>query len=1257
MAKRSLRRLIHQVLPVLRWGAEGRRHARPTRVRAPARRLTVELLEDRTTPTTLAPVSLFNPTLPPSDSTGGVSQALISADGRVTVFTSTAPNLIDDQVDTALASNIFTYDVQAQTTSLISHVPDNDTTGANGDSLNPRISSDGRFIVYESAASDLVTGQTGPRGQYNVFLYDGMTGTNTLISHRFGSDTIAANDSSTTSYTTGFGFGLNGTRYFLFSSNATDLVEGQSGSNDLNLFLYDTATDTTTLVSHNTGSLLVGANDATEDADLTPDGNFVVFQSFATDVVPGQTGDKDNIFLYDASTGSNELISGVFDGFENSVTEAAGFSFQPSISDDGGVISYISDATNLVDQQSTSDPGNITFRNIYAYFTFDGTTALVSGENGSASVTANDNSAQAVVSGDGNTIAFISDATNLTPDQGDNTGNVFLYDSSSGTLTLASHPSDSSTTAAGGVLLNQTLAFGDLSLSADGSFVCYESGARDVVTGQDGVDGPDNVFVYDSLSGENQLVSRVFDEPTTTGDQPSLYARISANGSIVTFLSYADNFDSDINIADADQNLFDFLVDQGDGMGFGPVLLSTSAFQASASSQVYGTSADGRYVVFTTNDLNVVPNQVSSNFGQNVFLLDQDTGLTTLVSHVPGAPATSGDFASTSPAISADGNWVAFVSKADDLVAGENGGSGLPSEQVYLFHRPSGAITLVSHDVAALTTIGSDDSFDPVISADGRFVAYEGFASDLLRNFAEPNPGVAVDNVYLYDRTTGANTLVSHAAGAPLLGGAFGSSFPDINADGRFVTYDSDATTLVAGAAISPAHNVYLFDRLTGTSTLVSHVVSSTTTSPTVSSTDPVISPDGGFVAFVSFATDLVPGQQPSSYTNVFLYDNRALVSGSPNPNYRRIRLVSGVNGSATVPANGFSDSPVPDYDGSRVAFRSDAPNVVAGQVPVPDFTSNIFLYANQQIPTVALVSHAAGDPLTAALGDSECPDIDGEGDLVVYLSTAADLVPDQQTSGFDNVFLYSAGLGANALLSGENGSPVDCGGTPTFQAVISEDPVVTFNGNGSLLTGVGGTSIGYINRLVELVLSPNTVGAGTPAGSLVGYLSVDSAFAGQFLPPVYRLPAAESNNALFAVTGSAGGRASLLTQFQGSPTAVQTYQVRVHVNIGFGDYAAYLQVYGAAPDNGPPPPPPPPHGITAQLVPVKASRRKIRLVVRVFDAINGAQLREFASPFQTQAFRNIQVSVFDGNGDGISDEILVTARKGKRKVRATYSG
>jgi Tol biopolymer transport system component len=1383
-----------------------------------AGRLVVERLEDRTLPALLAPLTNFSPALPPSDSAGGAAQALNSADGRFTVYTSTAANLVPGQVDTAVASNVFLYDRQTGTTTLVSHTPGSATTGADGNSDFPRISSDGSFVVYESSAGNLVAGQAGARGQENVFLFDAVHGTNTLVSHQFQSLTTAANAPSLTFYTTGFGFGPSTGQFLLFSSSATDLIPGQGGPGVLNLFLYDNrpgpAHGTLTLVSHTFGDPQTGADDATEQADLTPDGSAVVFESFATDVVSGQNPqNKNNIFLYDTLSDTSRLISGAFDPAAggNSATDAAGFSFQPLISADGRLVSYVSDATDLVAGQTSS--GGTATRNVFSYDTTLGQTTLVSGIAGPAtftqtnsnpqvvppvgtgghgppgppigstfdtddttfstinfagvpanqtvtdvtvsfniqhtfdgdllidliapdgtvvelvpptgnpgqnfinttfndagtttidvggqapytgtfrpetpfsalfgkqvngtwtlaiddttagdtgflqnwtlslsatagppSVTGNGNSTEQVLSSDGSTIAFLSGATNLVPGQGNAVGNVFVYDTASGALALASHVSGAPTTAAGGVATNTTGTFDDLSLSADGRFLAYQSRAANLAPGQPGPSGNANVFLHDGQFNLNTLVSQSFGPTPAAGDRNSFYSHVSADGSTVAFLSLATNLAPGVTVADGGQNLYLY----GVGSGLAPAVASRSAFQATATSLVYGTSADGRFVVFTSNAPDVIPGQVDTNADQDVFLLDRDTGTITLVSHVPSSPLTTGDHGSptllagglapsVAPVISADGNWVAFVSQATNLVAGETGEVGF--NQVYLFNRLDGTVRLVSHSSVSLTAVSDSDASTPVLSAHGESVAYASHSSDLIPGLVEPASGILVSNVYVYSSAGGANTLVSHAAGSPTVGSENPSFGPVISADGRFVAYQSESTALVAGADISPTDNVFLYDNSTGHPTsgqnaLVSHVAGDPTTSPTAGSTTPVVSDDGSTVAFVSAATDLVPGQDATPFTNVFLY---SVANGA-------IRLASGVGGSTTQPAGGYSDTPVLSSDGSRVAFRSDAPDLVAGQVNTPGATSNVFLF---DAPTGAmtLVSHAAGSLTTTAAGSSSAPSIDAAGDLVVYLSTATNLVAGQQGGGVNNVFLYAVDLAAgglpdNALLSGQGGSPVLAGTDPAFLALISRDPVVAFN----VLSGGGGASVAFLNKLVELILSSSSVPDGSPPGTVVGTVSVSSALAGQFLPPKYKLPGAEADNASFALGATSQGRAPLVINVPVSAANRAGYQVSLHVNIGLGDSSALFVVSVGAPGSG--------GGVSARLVRAKV-RKKVRLMVQVYS-LTGVLLRTFASPFQKPAYKAITVSVLDTTGDGVPDEVVVTARKGKRRVRATFPG
>jgi hypothetical protein len=1112
------------------------RRGKPGQKNRTARQLGIEQLEDRTLPAPLLSlVTSANSALPPSDSAGGVFSLMNSQDGRFTVYRSTAPNLVAAQVDSAATSNVFLYDRQTETTTLVSHISGSLTIGANGDSDDPRVSSDGRFVSYSSTATNLVTGQNGPQGQSNVFLYDRSTGNTTLVSHRFDSPTTSGNESAITYSTTGFGFGPNTGRFLLFDSAATDLIAGQNGPLETNVFLYDTTTGANTLVSHDYASSLTGANGYAISADLTPDGSSIVFESLATDVVSGGTGALDNVFLYNRATGNNRLISGVFNGSTNSPTNGAGSSSQTYISADGRIISYLSDAPNLVAQQTASSAS--VSSNVFYYDTTLGKTFLVSGRNGSPSVTAAGNSKRTALSSDGSTIAFISDATNLNPVQGNSVANVFLYHTSSGALTLASHVANSAV-AAGGVDVNGGTIFSEVSLSATGRFVSYYSYAGNLVAGQPGPYDTYNSFVYDAQSGQNTLVSHVNGSSTAAGNHGSNKSRISLDGSTIAFLSAATNLDPSFNIA-ATGGLSLFLFDVATESG--PVLASRSAFQASAISVVRGASSDGRYVVFTSNGPNVIPNQVEYDFYQDVFLLDRTTGTTTLVSHIPGQPTATGNLGSFDPVISKDGNFVAFTSEATNLVSGQSGGEG--GVQVFLFSRLTGTVTLVSHDSASPTTIANSYSSQPVISANGRFIAFESPATDLIQGLIEPIPGTFIDNVYLYDATAGTTTLVSHAANVPTQAVSNTTINPVISDDGGFVAYQSASPSLVLGDIVA-TYNIYLFDRSTGDNTLVSHVASSATTSPSVESANPVISSDGNFVAFVSFAADLVSEQNGvTDTTNVFLFNRQ---TGD-------IILVSGADGSPSATANNYSDSPAINDDGAFVSFRSSGTNLIPGQTGTA--TSSIFLFSRQSATVpVTLVSHAINSTTTTADGDARVPVIDGDGSLVAYLSTAANLVSGQSAGGINNVFGWARTPNANFLASGSDGSPTVISPAPAFLPILTGDPVILFSAASRLVDGASGTTNGYANTLIDITFTGDALLDGHPPGP-IGTLSTVSELVGQLVLPSFRLPAgAAPDNPKFAAgTTQSTGTASLLTQFVVNIAVQSSFSILVQADTGLG--------------------------------------------------------------------------------------------------------
>src|SRR5262249_31408795 len=124
----------------------------------------------------------------PAGTTRPPGRSSLSADGRFTVFTSPAANLIAGQIDPNNADDVFLFDHAANTTTLVSRAAGSAATAANAASFSPVISADGRYVTYESQATALVPGYTGGGGnpRTDVFLFDRVSGQTTLVSHTAG---------------------------------------------------------------------------------------------------------------------------------------------------------------------------------------------------------------------------------------------------------------------------------------------------------------------------------------------------------------------------------------------------------------------------------------------------------------------------------------------------------------------------------------------------------------------------------------------------------------------------------------------------------------------------------------------------------------------------------------------------------------------------------------------------------------------------------------------------------------------------------------------------------------------------------------------------------------------------------------------------------------------------------------------------------------------------------------------------------------
>ncbi|HKV12391.1 MAG TPA: hypothetical protein VJ725_29880, partial [Thermoanaerobaculia bacterium] len=854
-------------------------------------------------------------------------------------------------------------------------------------------------VAFTSSGLDFVAGVTDTNKQADLFLWDRLSDTTTLISHAAGQPDVTADGRSRSIRISADG------NYVVFTSWSKNLVAGQTEPNPPRsqftegLFLWHRLSGTLTLVSRKSGSTATMANDGSGDAEISADGSFVVFTSLATDLIAGLAdGDGTaDVFLYQRSSGAISLISRA----SGSPLTAAGASSSARISANGRFIAFASGASNLV-------PGQVDTASPDA-FLFDRTTGeirLASRTNASPKIAGGISSPiRLSLSGDGRYLAFASRAPNLVPGQVDTNGqdDLFVYDRIAGTTALVSRSRVSPTTATA----DPAAGAGALELSADGRFIAFESTATDLVSGQTDSPSTSDIFLYDRIAKTTVLVSRAGASATTVANRPSREPVISPDGSVVAFHSLAT----------------DFALGQADANGFTDLFLyrrgaaevehlslrdpGSPALTPLGPSSVHDLSADGRFAVFLSRANGLIPGQIEASGFEStwdVFLRDRTTGKTTLI-RPPGLPLRN--LNARSAVLSADGRFVAFV----------NVQSPPYTYRLFLHDLSSDTFTLVNH---------KPDSPDepsgwvetPVMSADGRYIAFTcRLGCDLVAGGSPGNPEKI--QVFLYDRVTGTTTLVSHANSSPLQAGDGDSYLSEISADGRFVAFSSEATNLVAGQTDPlKTGDAFLFDQTTGSITLVSHTPASATTSGNSHSWISNLSPDGRFVAFGSLATDLLPGQIDTPETrDLFLWDR---LSGT------RV-LVSHASGAPGTAANGETssgpESSSMSADGRWIVFTSLATNLVAGVTDTnggTPFTGNdIFLY-DRIAGTSTLISHAHGAPATACNLWAVRPALSPDGSRIAFLSPATDLVAGQPADEPLNLFLQDRATGASTLVGME---------------------------------------------------------------------------------------------------------------------------------------------------------------------------------------------------------------------------------------------
>jgi len=622
-----------------------------------------------------------------------------------------------------------------------------------------------------------------------------------------------------------------------------------------------------------------------------------------------------------------------------------------------------------------------------------------------------DSSSNAAISASGRYVIFTSSASNL-PDGG-GLNQAYRYDTLSGSFEIVSLMDDGSTMP----------TVRDGAISGEGDFVVLRS--------------DDQLWLRDIALGQTTLISKAADG--TPAEESAFGPEISASGDYVIFYSTATNLVPDDTNGQRDVFVYDRVQDSLSRiMGMGNS-------EPNSESTTGTISADGQWIAFDSFASNLILDDTNSE--RDVFLYNRETGAIKRISE--DASGVGGDSSSSSPRISPDGRFVAFNSRAENLVAG----TPAIGDQIYLYDRledhlmhietdgdtplgscignNGGSVTLAfstashplipqhidyrqivlqrfeiasmtrqslvpatsmiaSSTVPALQTIiGDDESDEPALSADGRYLAFTTEAGNIVG--ASP----AIGQVVRLDQETGAIDIASlDLDEVPEEG-----SVPSISAQGSRIAFRSAAETLVSDDT-NGWPDIFVRDLGLGQTLRVS--IATDGGEANDSSDYPTISSDGSTVVFRSKADNLVI-DDTNDERDIFVH-----------------RLASRQTERASVSTLGIQSteqSVSPDISGSGrfVVFESKGNFSDGGSLP--QFSCQIWLRDLELATTELISSHPDG---TAGDGCSEEPRITENGRWIAFASTAAldpafPTFPDSKTSA---LFLHDRQTGTTQLVS-----------------------------------------------------------------------------------------------------------------------------------------------------------------------------------------------------------------------------------------------
>lgn len=941
----------------------------------------------------LGPYRLISVGVSATLSNGNSEEPSSTPDGNNIVFRSAATNLVSG--DTNGVDDIFLRRPLADVTERVSIASDG--SQANGPSYRPQISADGRYVAFVSEASNLVSGDTN--GGSDVFVRD-----------LLGNETLRVSVRSDGSQALGSGSNVRVSisadgRWIAFSSEASDLV-----ADDFNtvsdIFLHDRVSGETSRVSLNT----IGAdpNGPSFNPVLSADGRFVAFDSLASNLVLSDSNLVSDVFLRRLGARRTERIS------VNSLGQQAnGASFGPSISADGRFVAFSSQATNL-DGSDTNNAADIFLRDRAS-----GTTR--------SRVQGNGASAEASVSPDGRSLAFTTLATDLGVPDSNGTADVWRslgppeavlsilnpLPGAPGTgeilriPVLVEDPTGTGPIPRGGVEVRLSDGTGCTVRLLNSS----GQGACDLLTGEPGRIVIEARFLGDERYAEARASAEIdvfpsssilrtvvhAPEPSLAGQgiyvQADLQPPGGSPGGSIQFTAGSASCQaflpqSGCLLEAPFASDFSINAEYSGGNGFIGATAPTILHEVQGGSRTRiarAASGDGRSF---GGEADFGPGSFSRDGRYYVFasrqryLVPEDNDRNddvflldrrlNLIRRL-SVPVGGGvaNDHSVQPVISGNGRYVAFVTYASNLFPGDTNGRG----DVVVVDVQNGDLEVVSVSTAGV--LANDTSLRPSISDDGKLVVFHTRASNLVADDTNTR-----SDIFLRDRVAQTTTRVSiRSDGGEGFGGLVGAFGAQISADGRYVAYQSSFTNLVSGDT-NGNDDLFRYDRLTGRVVRVS-VASSGAQLPT-GAAGVSMSADGDRLVFQSRSALDDDPDDSNNLNDVFLHEVSSGVT-------RRIST----DGSG-IAGDGNSTEGAISPDGSWIAFATLARNLAGC---CSDRTQILKRPVDLAQSGLQLVTRRPKDSAPSEF-DNSFPTITDEGLLVGFVARGTDLDPSAPFGG-----------------------------------------------------------------------------------------------------------------------------------------------------------------------------------------------------------------------------------------------------------------